>query len=181
MTRILSTTLALSVVARNYIIPSTRHLSSLLHHPSSPSTPKSTSSGTSQRLHCSYTRLSYHPLPAWSPSPRLLCNRCKAALLVSATQHILPRIASSRQASSVPMMGRMFKKTQSKVQQETPKANMLKKFGGKFKKAFSKKQQVHDYPRLPCFTITLNKLTLLSSIMLSQRMKPMSRMFSLGH
>ena len=79
------------------------------------------------------------------------------------------------------MMGRLFKKTQSNVQQETPKANMLKKFGGKFKKAFSKKQQVYDYPRLIYLTITLTKLTLISSLLLSQRIKPISRMFSLGH
>lgn len=38
-------------------------------------------------------------------------------------------------------MARMFKNTQSKIQQETPKANMLKKFGGNFRKAFSKKKQ----------------------------------------
>ncbi|CAD6590148.1 MAG: hypothetical protein ASARMPRED_004584 [Alectoria sarmentosa] len=38
-------------------------------------------------------------------------------------------------------MGRMFKKTKSEARQATSKSDMLKKFGGKFKKAFSKNKQ----------------------------------------
>lgn len=42
----------------------------------------------------------------------------------------------------MPVMARMLKKTESKIQQETPKVNMFKKLGGKFRKAFAKKKQV---------------------------------------
>lgn len=35
-----------------------------------------------------------------------------------------------------------LKKTQPKAQPASPKANMLKKFGGKFKRAFSRQNQV---------------------------------------
>ena len=42
----------------------------------------------------------------------------------------------------MPIMGRMFKKTKSEARQATSKSDMLKKFGGKFKKAFSKNKQV---------------------------------------
>lgn len=43
-----SATLILSVVARVYLIPPTTHLSSFLHHPSSTSTPNSTTSESSE-------------------------------------------------------------------------------------------------------------------------------------
>ena len=42
-------------------------------------------------------------------------------------------------------MARLFKKAQSENQQGTSKPNMMKKFRGKFKKAFSKKKQVRIY------------------------------------
>ena len=73
MTRILSTTLALSVVARNYINPSTRHLSSLFHHLSSPLIPNPTTSETSKNL----LQLHQTLIPSstnLSPSTHLLCK-----------------------------------------------------------------------------------------------------------
>lgn len=42
-------------------------------------------------------------------------------------------------------MAKLFKKAKSEVQQGTTKPNMLKKFAGKLKKAFSKKEQVRIY------------------------------------
>lgn len=67
-------------------------------------------------------------------------------------------------------MPRIFKKAQSGVQQETAKSNMLKRFGGKFKKAFSKTKQVCSYSALLEFAKSLTEFARLSSLTLKERM-----------
>ena len=66
----------------------------------------------------------------------------RAARLAFVTSTFSPNMLGNPQNSSALTMARLFKKVQSEVQQEATKPNMMKKFGGKFKKAFSKKKQV---------------------------------------
>lgn len=138
----LSATLVLCVL--NYLIPSTRRLSSFFQHRSSPSIPKHTTP-RAQSLHC-------HSINSQFGFEAIACLRhshCKVAVLVSFVfSPYLDPLRVHRFLSALDM-ATLFKTKQSKVQQDTTKANMLKRFGGKFKKAFLKnKKQVYIYSRI---------------------------------
>ena len=143
----LTITLVLSLAAKDYLNLSTRRLSSLSLAP--PIIILDTKFRTYSKL-----KPLLHLLETFRASSTNLESESLSALQVfGAKFHCLPaeskthspNVLRERQDSSALVMARIFKKAQLDAQQGTSKSNMLKKFGGKFKKAFLKKKQVCIY------------------------------------
>ena len=118
-------------------------LSSPIHH--STLLTQSAELQLAQSLYCNILRHPHHQTLLQDPSPRSPQEYCGRLYYLTGFPHTLFPSAKpfkSARISSLPGMVNKLRKSQPKAQEEGSKANMLKRFGGKFKQVFAKKKLV---------------------------------------